>query len=658
MGQIWPEISGHDQENPDHLEIWCAACLAARRLARRKRPAAFGCNQEKARNGQTVSPSDGLPLSCLRRCRLHRAGVDFSSYPMGGIYPLRAQQRGVVARAARGSPDHRADLHRRGRRLPAQPAHERFLLRRPVAGQAPRPARSRRPIADGADRDLHDRVGRPARRGDLVQYDRGFSFPVGRRHLSADSGRRGLPPALHCRADFPRGAVRSAVSQLRSCAIRLTRDRQSMDILILLTTMLVCFLIGMPIAYSLALAAIAGAWSIGIPLEAVMLKISDGVSKVAMLTIPFFVLAGAIMAEGGMARRLVAFADVLVGFTRLRGGLSIVNVLATTFLSGISGSAVADTSAIGSVMIPQMEKTGYPRVFATNLTITSSVQALLVPPSHNAVLYSLATGGTISISALFMAGVFPGLLLGFSLIILCLAIAYRDKHPHGQTVAAKDALKITIDAAWGMVTLVIILGGILGGIFTAIEAGAVACIWAFFVTMFIYRDYRWRDLPVLLHRTLRTVAMVLTLIACASSVGYIMALTQMPAKMTAFFLSISDNKYVILFLINILLLVLGTLVDMAPSILIATPILLPVMQNFGVDPVHFGMIMLLNLGIGLCHPPVGAILFVGCAVGKVTIEQVVREIWPFYAVMFFVLMLITYIPAISLWLPRMLSLQP
>src|SRR6267142_1531637 len=250
-----------------------------------------------------------------------------------------------------------------------------------------------------------------------------------------------------------------------------------MDIFILLATMLVCFLIGMPIAYSLALAAIAGAWSIGIPLEAVMLKISDGVSKVAMLTIPFFVLAGAIMAEGGMARRLVAFADVLVGFTRLRG---------------ISGSAVADTSAIGSVMIPQMEKAGYPRVFATNLTITSSVQALLVPPSHNAVLYSLATGGTISISALFMAGVFPGLLLGFSLIILCLVIAYREGHPRGQTVAAKDAIRITIDAAWGLVTLVIILGGILGGIFTAIEAGAVACIWAFFVTMFIYRDYRWR----------------------------------------------------------------------------------------------------------------------------------------------------------------------
>jgi tripartite ATP-independent transporter DctM subunit len=424
-----------------------------------------------------------------------------------------------------------------------------------------------------------------------------------------------------------------------------------MDIFVLLATMFFCFLVGVPIAYSLGLAAITASLWIGIPLEAVMLQISNGVSKVAMLTIPFFVLAGAIMAEGGMARRMVAFADVLVGFTRVRGGLSVVNVLATTFLSGISGSSVADVSAIGSVMIPQMEKSGFPRVYATNVTITASVQALLVPPSHNAIIYSLATGGSISIISLFIAGVVPGLLLGLSIVMLCLVIAYRDGHPRGTSVPLRDAVKITIDAAWGLITLVIILGGILGGIFTAIEAGAVACVWAFFVTMFIYRDYKWRDLPALVHRTLRTVAMVMTLIACASSVGYVMALTQMPAKITAFFLTISDNKYVILFLVNILLLVLGCLVDMAPSILICTPILLPVMINFGVDPVHFGMIMMLNLGIGLCHPPVGAILFVGCAVGKVTIEQVMRTIWPFYGVMFAVLMLVTYIPALSLWLP-------
>src|SRR6266480_2731662 len=284
-----------------------------------------------------------------------------------------------------------------------------------------------------------------------------------------------------------------------------------MEIAILLGSLFACFAIGVPISYSLALAAIAGAMWIGIPLEAVMLKISDGVSKVAMLTIPFFVLAGAIMAEGGMARRLVALANVIVGVTRVRGGLSAVNIVATTFLSGISGSSVADTSAIGSVMIPQMEKVGYPRVFATNVTISASVQAILVPPSHNAVIYSLATGGTISIISLFMAGVVPGLLLGFALAILCLVIGYRDRHPAGQTVPLRDAVKIVIDALWGLITLAIILGGILGGVFTAIEAGAVACVWALFVTMFIYRDYRWRDLPALIHRTLSTVAMVMTL---------------------------------------------------------------------------------------------------------------------------------------------------
>jgi tripartite ATP-independent transporter DctM subunit len=421
------------------------------------------------------------------------------------------------------------------------------------------------------------------------------------------------------------------------------------EILIVAGTLLVCFALGVPIAYALGLGALVGAYWIGIPLEAVMLQVSSGVSKFAMLTIPFFVLAGAIMAEGGMADRLVAFANVLVGLVRIRGGLSAVNVLATTFLSGISGSAVADTSAIGSVMIPQMERTGYPRVFATNVTISASVQALLVPPSHNAVIYSLATGGTISIISLFMAGVMPGLLLGASLVALCLVLAYRNGHPRGETVPLR---KIAIDALWGLVTLAIILGGV----FTAIEAGAVACIWAFFVTMFVYRDYRWRDLPELIHRTMRTVAMVMTLIAFASSVGYVMALMQVPARVTALLLTLSSDKNVILFLINVLLLVLGCLLDMAPSILIVTPILLPVVMKFGVDPVHFGMIMLLNLGIGLCHPPVGAILFVGCAVGRVTIEQVVREIWPFYGVMFFVLMLVTYIPSVSLWLPRILGL--
>jgi tripartite ATP-independent transporter DctM subunit len=307
-------------------------------------------------------------------------------------------------------------------------------------------------------------------------------------------------------------------------------------------------------------------------------------------------------------------------------------------------------------MIPQMAAKGYPRVFATNVTISASLQAIIIPPSHNSVIYSLATGGVVSITSLFLAGLIPGLLLGFSLMLLCLFYAYRDKHPKGEPVPIRQAIRMLGDAVWGIVTLVIVLGGILTGVFTPIEAGAVACVWAFCVTMFIYRDYRWRDLPALVHRTLRTVAMVMTLIAFAAAVGYMMALMQMPAKITAFFLTLSHDKNVILMLINVMLLVLGCFMDMAPSILICTPILLPVMMSFGVDPVHFGIIMLLNLGIGLCHPPVGSIIFVGCAIGKVSMEDVVKSIWPFYAVMFAVLMLVTYFPIISLWLPRALSL--
>jgi len=424
-----------------------------------------------------------------------------------------------------------------------------------------------------------------------------------------------------------------------------------MDAFVLLGSLLALIVVGVPVAYALGIAAIVGALWIDIPLEAVMIKISDGVNKFSLLAIPFFVLAGAIMAEGGMARRLVAFANVLVGF--LRGGLSLVNVLASTMFGCISGSSIADTASIGSVMIPQMEKAGYPRVFATNVTIAGSVQAVLIPPSHNAVIYSLALGGSVSIGHLFVAGVFPGLLLGFSLIVLCLGIARQRDYPKGKLIPLRDTFKIAVDALWGFGTMVIILGGIIGGVFTPTESAAVACIYAFLVTMLVYRDYRWRDLHLLVHRTVKTVAMVMMLIAFASSFGYIMALMQLPAKVTAFFLTISENKYVILLLINLMLLFLGTLMDMAPLILICAPILYPVMLQFGIDPVHFGMIMLVNLGIGLITPPVGSVLFVGCAVGRVTIEQVTRTIWPFYVAMLIVLALVTYVPAISLWLPRL-----
>jgi tripartite ATP-independent transporter DctM subunit len=427
-----------------------------------------------------------------------------------------------------------------------------------------------------------------------------------------------------------------------------------MDAFVLLGSFVLLMMIGVPIAFSLGLAALAGALWTDIPLDAVMIQIASGVNKFSLLAIPFFVLAGAIMAEGGMARRLVAFAGVLVGF--IRGGLSLVNIMASTFFGAISGSSVADTASIGTVLIPEMEKKGYPRAFATAVTCSGSVQAILIPPSHNAVIYSLAAGGTVSIAALFMAGVLPGLLMGLTLAALCLIKAKQHNYPKGEVIPLKQALKITADAMWGLMTMVIILGGILSGVFTANESASIAVVWAFFVTMFIYRDYRWRDLPKLVHRTVKTVTIVMILIGFAAAFGYMMTLMQIPMKVTAFMTSLSDNKYVILGLINVLLLVLGCLMDMSPLILILTPILLPVVKTMGVDPVHFGMMMMVNLGIGLITPPVGTVLFVGSAVAKLKIGVVTQAMMPFFVALFIVLLMVTYIPWLSLWLPGVLGL--
>ena len=427
-----------------------------------------------------------------------------------------------------------------------------------------------------------------------------------------------------------------------------------MDALVLIGSFAALMLLGMPVAYALGLAALLGGLWIDLPLDAIMIQIASGVNKFSLLAIPCFVLAGAIMAEGGMARRLVAFAGVLIGF--VRGGLSLVNILSSTFFGAISGSSVADTASIGSVLIPEMEKNGYPRPFATAVTVSGSVQAILIPPSHNAVIYSMAAGGTVSVAALFMAGVFPGLLLGLSLSIYCLYVARKRNYPKGRVIPMSEALKICLDAMWGLMTMVIILGGIMSGVFTATESASIAVVWAFFVTMFIYRDYRWSDLPKLMHRTVKTVSIVMILIGFAASFGYIMTLMQIPLKITALLTTLSDNRYVILAMINIMLLVLGTLMDMAPLILILTPVLLPVAKAIGIDPVHFGMIMMVNLGIGLITPPVGAVLFVGSAVAKLRIEEVVRAMGPFFVILLGMLILVTYLPAISLWLPRSMGL--
>lgn len=428
-----------------------------------------------------------------------------------------------------------------------------------------------------------------------------------------------------------------------------------MDAFILVFTLAIMLAIGVPVAYAVGISAVLGAWYIDIPLEAVMIQLTNGVNKFSLLAIPFFILAGAIMAEGGIARRLVNFAYIFVGF--IRGGLSLVNIVASTFFGAISGSSVADTASIGSVMIPEMDKKGYPRDFAAAVTASGSVQAILTPPSHNSVIYSLATGGTVSIAALFIAGILPGLLLSFTLMVMCVVFAHKRGYPKGKRVPFRQALKIFADTLWGLMTVVIIMGGILSGIFTATESAAIACLWAFFVTMFIYRDYKWSELPKLMYRTVKTVTIVMILIGFASAFGAVMTYMQLPGRITEAFTQLSDNKYVILMCINIMLLLLGTLMDMAPLILILTPVLLPVTNALGIDPVHFGMIMLVNLGIGLITPPVGSVLFVASAVSKQKIEQVVKAMLPFYAILFVVLLLVTYIPAISLFLPKLFGVM-
>ena len=426
-----------------------------------------------------------------------------------------------------------------------------------------------------------------------------------------------------------------------------------MDILVLLGSFAVLCALGVPVAYALGLAALIGAFWVDIPLEAVMLKISDGTDDFVLLAIPFFVLAGGIMAEGGMAARLVMLAKVFFGV--IRGGLALVNILASSLFGCISGSSVADTASIGSVMIPQMIRSGYPRLFAVNVTISGSLQPLLIPPSHNMVIYSLAAGGTVSVAHLFIGGVIPGLLLGASLMGLVLVYAYRNNLPKGESIPLRQALRIALDSIWGLVTVVIIMGGILSGIFTPTESAAVACVWAFFVTMFIYRSYKWNELPLLIGRVVRTVGMVMIMIGFSVAFGYMMALMRIPALASQFFATVAGDKYIFLLYVNVLLLFLGTFMDLAPMLLICTPIFLPVIAKLGIDPVHFGMIMILNLGIGLITPPVGPTLFVGCAIGKVTMEEISKELWPFYGAMCFALLLVTYIPALSLWLPGLMK---
>ncbi|MGL4965952.1 MAG: TRAP transporter large permease [Inquilinus sp.] len=424
-----------------------------------------------------------------------------------------------------------------------------------------------------------------------------------------------------------------------------------MELWILFGGFTLLLLMGTPIAFCLGISALATVLYMGLPPLIVFQQINTGMNAFAMMAIPFFIFAGDLMIRGGISERLIRFAASLVG--HLRGGLGQVNVVASTLFGGISGSAVADASAIGGLMIPQMAARGYDRDYAVNVTVNSAIIALMVPPSHNMILYSIAAGGNVSIADLFTAGIIPGLLLAAALMVTAYVVARRRGYPSEPFPGFAAVGRYLVVALPGLLLIGIIFGGVRSGVFTATESSCIAVIYAFLVALLVYRQLDWRSFVEAVQGAVRTTAMVLLVIGAAGAFGWLMALLQVQTATVQAINAISSDPLVVLLLINIALLLLGTFMDMAPMIIICTPVLLPVVKAFGVDPVHFGIILILNAGIGLNTPPVGSVLFVGCAVGKITIRQAMRTIWPFFGASILVLMLVTYIPALSLWLPSL-----
>ncbi len=426
-----------------------------------------------------------------------------------------------------------------------------------------------------------------------------------------------------------------------------------MGLLILLGIFAFCVVIGMPVAFALGVAAVSSFFYEGLPMMIAFQRIISGISIFALMAIPFFIFAGELMFHGGIAMRLVRFASSAVG--AMRGGLGIVNVFSSMLFGGISGSAIADISALGSILIPVMKEKGYDDDYAVNVTVTSSLAGIIIPPSHNMIIYAVAAGGGISISKLFLAGFIPGVLM-----CLCLAVvAYIVAVKRGYASETFPGFLILVQhfflALPGLMTAVIIVGGVLSGIFTVTESGAFGTIYAFLVTIIVYRSLSWEKFKLAVVNSVKTTSMVMILIACAGAFAYLLTFYQVPEKMAGLLISISENPIAILLMINLVLLLLGMIMDMAALILICTPIFLPVAISIGIDPYQFGMILLINLGLGLCTPPVGACLFVGCAVGKVKLEDAVKTIWPFYIGILVALMLVSFIPAISLTLPGLLG---
>lgn len=428
-----------------------------------------------------------------------------------------------------------------------------------------------------------------------------------------------------------------------------------MEILVLVLTFVVLIAIGVPIAWSIGISSIA-TMLVSIPtisaFTTVAQRMATGLDSFALLAIPFFVLAGHIMNRGGIAKRLVAFAKALVG--SMPGGLAHVNIVAAMLFGAISGSAVAAASALGSMLGKTMEKEGYSKEFSAAVNVTSSTTGLTIPPSNILIVYSLASGG-VSIAALFLAGYLPGILTGLFLMTVAAIWAIRKKVPRGESTKFRVLAKTFINAVPSLLLLIVVIGGIVAGIFTATEASAVAVLYCLILTL-IYKEVKLKDIPDIFLGAASTTAIVMLLIATSMSMSWIMAYENIPQNITEILLSVSDNKYVILFIINMILLFVGIFMDMTPAVLIFTPIFLPVVTELGMNPTHFGIIMVLNLSIGLCTPPVGSVLFVGVGVAQTSIQKVIRPLLPLFVVMILALLVVTYVPWLSLWLPGLFGL--
>ncbi len=428
------------------------------------------------------------------------------------------------------------------------------------------------------------------------------------------------------------------------------------SIIILVVSFLLLLVIGVPVSYSLGVSATLTLLVSVAPLPAfttIAARLATSLDSFTLLAIPFFILAGQLMNKGGIAIRLVDFAKVLVG--RFPGGLAFVNIMANMLFGAISGSSVASASAIGSIMHPRMVKEGYDPEFSAAVNITSASTGLVIPPSNVLIVYSLASGG-VSIAALFIAGYIPGILTGLFLMIVAATMAYRKNYPLAEKTKFKQSIKKFFDAIPSLLMLVLVIGGIIAGIFTATEASAIAVVYALVLAAF-YKEITIDDLPDILLGTIKTTAIVMLLVGTSMALSWVMAYEDIPQSVSTSLLSLSDNPFIILIIINLILLFVGIFMDITPAVLIFTPIFLPVVTSqLGMDPIHFGIVLIMNLCIGICTPPVGNVLFVGCSVAGLGIEKVVKPLIPFYIAMIIVLLLVTFIPELSMWLPNVFGL--